>query len=477
MEETAHLAPHHAPEAHAAYPEAPKPGSALAEIRSFLDKPDPFRDVPANLRELQLEAARERFGEMREKVQVLARHAKGVGVDRIDSLHDLAPLMFSHTTYKSYPESFVDRKQWKNMNIWLQTLAARPVTGVDVDGVDTADQWLERLHAAGHHTFTTSGTSGKCSFLDQSPTDDALAGRIWEIGYEAAWAPVARPNRDLPAFILSPPGGSHRYLKHNARFYRDVVSLPGECYFLSDELQKAHTNIRAGQLRRGLAAGTALPGEIAAFEAEQVATGQRMAERLDALADRIRHYRDRPICLMGQWGALFHLMEVLRSKGETDGFLHPESVITRGGGTKGVALPPDFQAQIQRFYGIGPERIFNVYGMSEVTGMAPLRHNLNAWAMPPWLITLVLDKSGTKLLNPEDGKGIVEGRMALFDLLIDGRWGGLITGDKVVVDFTGADGYPGPLLRSVSRYQDLEEGEDKLSCAGSADAYVRGVSL
>ena len=77
-------------------------------------------------------------------------------------------------------------------------------------------------------------------------------------------------------------------------------------------------------------------------------------------------------------------------------------------------------------------------------------------------------------LNPEDNEGVVEGRMALFDLLTDARWGGLISGDKVTVDFTPSDEFSTGLVRSVARYQDLEEGEDKLTCAGTIDSYVRG---
>jgi hypothetical protein len=46
----------------------------------------------------------------------------------------------------------------------------------------------------------------------------------------------------------------------------------------------------------------------------------------------------------------------------------------------------------------------------------------------------------------------------------------------VVVDFSPrADGLKVPNLRSVVRYRDLDEGDEKLSCAGTIDAYVRGV--
>ena len=54
----------------------------------------------------------------------------------------------------------------------------------------------------------------------------------------------------------------------------------------------------------------------------------------------------------------------------------------------------------------------------------------------------------------------------------------MITGDKVVVDFSPSgetDGFKGPVIRSVARYADLEEGEDKLSCAGTMESYVRGM--
>jgi hypothetical protein len=65
--------------------------------------------------------------------------------------------------------------------------------------------------------------------------------------------------------------------------------------------------------------------------------------------------------------------------------------------------------------------------------------------------------------------------MAFFDVLADGRWGGIISGDKVRVEFgSGLEGVRVAVVHEINRYADLEEGEDKLSCAGSIDAYVRG---
>ena len=73
--------------------------------------------------------------------------------------------------------------------------------------------------------------------------------------------------------------------------------------------------------------------------------------------------------------------------------------------------------------------------------------------------------------------GEYEGRAAFFDLSVDGRWGGVITGDRISIDFSPcACGAKGPSVRdNIVRYADLE-GDDKIGCAGTVDAYVRGVA-
>jgi hypothetical protein len=95
--------------------------------------------------------------------------------------------------------------------------------------------------------------------------------------------------------------------------------------------------------------------------------------------------------------------------------------------------------------------------------------------LPPWVVPLILNKEGDELLPITAGE--YEGRAAFFDLSIDGRWGGVISGDKVSIDFSPcACGNKGPSIRdTIVRYADLE-GDDKIGCAGTVDAYVRGVA-
>jgi hypothetical protein len=91
------------------------------------------------------------------------------------------------------------------------------------------------------------------------------------------------------------------------------------------------------------------------------------------------------------------------------------------------------------------------------------------------MVPFVLDKDGEALLPHSEGE--IEGRAAFFDLALDGRWNGVITGDRISLDFDPcACGARSPSVRdNIVRYADLE-GDDKIGCAGTVDAYVRGLS-
>ena len=414
--------------------------NAIDEIKSLVNKADPYRDAPANLRELQLEAVRERFAEKRQQLKILDRRARETGIDDIKTLNDLVLLLFTHTNYKSYPEAFVDNGQWANMNLWLQTLSGQAVIDVDLEGVADADDWVARLADAGHHLFASSGTSGKCSFLNQTADDVALALSAYEKGFRAQWDPII-PANDRTAFIIFPPTGVHRLCGPNYHFFNNIVARSGDAHFISDEPLRVNPGIRAGQLRRKLAAGTALPEEMAAFEAENARNAEKMQALLDLFTDKIYNNRHLPLAFGVMWPQAFQIVQAMRARGVKDGDMHPDTVLCLGGGIKGVKLPDDYKEQIYSFFGLSAERFFNSYAMVEMTGLSPFRHNLNAYALPPWIVPLIVDKSAEQLIEPVDGKGEVEGRMALFDLLTDARWGGLISGDKVTVDFTAADGF------------------------------------
>lgn len=447
--------------------------SAVDELIALARSADPFRNAPEQLAELQLEAARERFSERRGQIGVLNKRAREAGIDSIDGLSDLVPLLFAHTNYKSYPEAFVDNGQWAHMNLWLGTLATYPTDNIDVSDVRDIDEWLDRARLAGHHVFASSGTSGKSSFLDQSDQDRDVsvtaclhAADLSTPGY------VADHSRSV--FTMMPERGTHKMIDFcNRHFPR--WAAPGELHRLSEDPIRAFDAMRPAQLRRLLAAGKIGPGEIAAYEAELEVRRIKRAAEFETWIDLLEDRRHSPLYIGVMYGVAWQIVETLRKRGVKNGDFHPDTLMSFGGGTKGAAIPADYREKIQQFFGVTPDRITSSYAMVEMSGLCAKIQPTESYAVPPWIVPLVLDKSGEHLLGTTGDMGLVEGRMAFFDILADARWGGVISGDKVQVEFgSGLEGVKTPVIHAVARYADLEEGEDKLSCAGSIDSYVRG---
>lgn len=435
---------------------------SLIALRSVAAGGTPAR---AELEPLWLRAANERLAQQRERIPVLGRLADEVGVTEIRSFDDFVPLLFAHSNYKSYPEGLVANGRWGLMNRWLDTLSSVRVDDVDVDGVADQDDWVERLHAAEHMVYVSSGTSGKNSFLPATPFDR-------EFSVDVLLASMrARPGftgPDRAIFILGPKYGAHRAALH-FRALAEEFGRPDAQFFLTDEPMRVSDVTRMSALRRKIADGTAMPNEIASFERETKARQELMAERLDVLIDKLIEHRHEPMFIGGFWAQYWLIIERARARGVQPGEFHPHTVITGGGGTKGADLPDDYEVQILDFFGITEDNVQSGYGMSELS--AACGETGGRYRPEPWVIPLLLDDSGEKVIHQD--RGTAEGRFAFFDAALEGRWGGVITGDHVTVDFST----PTPTIvpGSIERYSVLEGGDDKLTCAGTIDAYVRGV--
>jgi hypothetical protein len=188
------------------------------------------------------------------------------------------------------------------------------------------------------------------------------------------------------------------------------------------------------------------------------------------MAEMIIEFRNEPMIIGGPWLQMWNVMQLARQMGVGDGEFHPETVLTCGGGTKGADLPPNFREQILRF--LGPVRFNQAYSMSEMSFNMPMCEAGN-YHTTPWIIPLVLDRAGEVMLPRE---GLVEGRFAFLDLGFEQRWGGMISGDRVTMDFseTCPCGRKGAvMLPGITRYSDIP-GDDKITCAGTVDGYIRG---
>jgi hypothetical protein len=228
-------------------------------------------------------------------------------------------------------------------------------------------------------------------------------------------------------------------------------------------------------LRKAIANGTAKPSEIADFEATSAARQKAMDEATSICADALIAARQELLYVSGMWASLYQVAAEIRNRGYSGKDFHPENTCYIGGGLKGAQLPADYREFVFETFNLAPERNFQMYGMQELGSAMPRCQKGGRYHIPAWLVCLPLDKDGNELLPHEDGE--IEGRAAFFDLSLQGRWGGVISGDKIAVDFSPCKcGAHTPSIRdNVVRYSDLT-GDDKIACSGTVDAYVRGLA-
>jgi hypothetical protein len=229
-------------------------------------------------------------------------------------------------------------------------------------------------------------------------------------------------------------------------------------------------------MRKKMGEGSAMPDEVAAFEATSAERAQLMADAVILAAEEVIAHRDKKLMVAGLWSGLHAVAKVVRERGYSAEDFDPDNCIYVGGGLKRAQLPPDYKEFVHQTFNIPATRDFQNYSMQELNSGMPKCRAGNRYHLPPWVVPLILDQAGDALID-QDYAGEVTGRAAFFDLSLDGRWGGVITGDRISIDYRPCScGQRGPSIRDdIARYADLE-GDDKIGCAGTVDAYVRGVA-
>jgi len=228
-------------------------------------------------------------------------------------------------------------------------------------------------------------------------------------------------------------------------------------------------------LRKSIANGTAMPAEIQKFEQISATRQKAVDDAVVITAKAVVEARASRLHVTGLWAGLYHVAKAVRDMGYSGVDFHPENSIYVGGGLKRARLPEDYREFVYETFNIRPERNYQNYSMQELHSGMPRCRKGGRYHLPPWLVPLILNKAGDTLLPI--GNDECEGRAGFFDLSLDGRWGGVISGDKISIDFSPcACGNKGATIRDdIVRYADIE-GDDKIGCAGTVDAYVRGVA-
>jgi hypothetical protein len=446
--------------------------SAIDQLVSRRDAPDRFDTPPAELVSLQLEAVNERLSEQIELIPLLKHRVESSGTAKVVEPADLVPLLFAHNTYKTYSEPWLLEGQWDRMARWLQTVSTYDASGASFDGVSGLDEWVTRLEEGGRFVACSSGTSGKPAMLGAIEADLDFAARANVSGM--SWSTGIAPANDMKFLGLGPRTSVTKNERTRAALLEAFGSLTDAPYQLPLPVITSGSLMAMILLRRKIADGTALASEVAEFDR---LSSERTTGLEDAMADAIEALiasREQKLFITGMYQSLYPLAVGVRDRGFGADDYRSDNALLTGGGLKGAQLPPDFREFIFGTFGLSDQRAYQFYSMQELNTVFP-RCNANRYHVAPWVLALPLDAPGEQLLDATHGE--IEARAAFFDLALEGRWGGIITGDRVDIDFRRcACGHEGPTIgMDIQRYADLEGG-DKISCAGTIDAYVRGAS-
>ena len=177
-------------------------GDATEKLLAYQNDPSRF-DIPGkDLRADQIAALNERFVERKDAIKLLAHRADEAGITQILSLNDMVPLLFPHTAYKSYPESFLVEEKWDRLSKWLGTISPHAIPAIDTASINDIDDWIDQLQAKGHFISCSSGTTGKSAMLIASEKDMAWS-RVDTVNV-FAWGSGVEPRQDRKLIGCAP---------------------------------------------------------------------------------------------------------------------------------------------------------------------------------------------------------------------------------------------------------------------------------
>jgi hypothetical protein len=463
------------------------PADSLSEsARAFADAPASYfghswhamQHVPADeLHQLQLEAVRLRFAELRDRIPTLQTMADSAGIEAVNNLDDVVPLLFQHSVYKSYPASLLLKNRFTELTRWLDRLTTHDLGNLDVSQADSIDAWLDILDAETElRVVHTSGTAGTMSFLPRATSEWDQMFQGFRVGLFQFSDPTGAGGRhDGEYFNLIWP----LYRRGRSAIMRvPEMALPHLCgseerlHVLRPGRMSSDAMYLAGRLRSAAARGELDTLEInpaLSRRKEEFERAQReMVESMPAFINELVHkLRGERIWLLATWNTLYGIADAGLKAGLERVFA-PDSLVTTGGGAKGAVVPEDWEEKVHRF--IGVDRVQHTYVMSEITALNKMCEH-GRYHFEPWIVPFVLD--------PEDGApldvthGEQTGRAAVFDVLPSSYWGGFITGDEVTLsrEPCACGRTTAHLARKIERYSDKQSGDDKITCVAAEDAH------
>lgn len=421
--------------------------------------------------DVQLEVLKRQFDRFRGSVAALDKLASREGVTKIDSVEEALPLLFDHRIYKSYPLSLIENRDLAKLTAWLGRLTTLPLHEMDLSGLTTLDDWMTRLDAFGMQIGHSSGTTGKLSFVPRAQVEFPAWQRSY---YEAQRATTGvDPYTDhVDTFFPGYRGGHQMMMKMLSLFNIPAAGGPEHYHTLyqthiSSDLMSLAARMQAAE-DRGELEKLGLDPALLKQREDLIAQSKRREADIEAWFFKLfEEFKGKRVKLGGTFADLIRTARSGIAKGLKPEFA-PGSFVMTGGGMKGFKdAPDDWEGFVRDYFGL--EKIGMFYGMSEVTSMSP-RCSQGHFHIFPVTIPLLFDRD----MNLLPREGSQTGRYGFFDLMTQTYWGGFISGDQITIHWEEdcACGWKGPRVGpTITRFAEMEGGDDKITCAGTAQAY------
>ncbi len=384
---------------------------------------------------LQLQMIHARFGIMRDALPALKALADHAQIDEIRKLEDVAPLLYPHSFYKSYPEHVLEYNDFPKLTRWLSRLTLLDLSAVAGKNFDSIDAWCDAIEdKTDALVLHSSGTAGRLSLYPRGKVETETHRAYWKMLIPEWVEPLDFSYADMNFAVIWPSYASGRSaILRMGELCRDAFAPSPDDFFplLPAEMSAdwQYWLMRVDNARRhGRVPPTPSP-YVATKMAENDDFNATLAERTNVLLDMIRdRLQGQRSLLTGGVQAVYKFAAAGVARGMTPGFA-PGSAVRLVGGLKGFAAADDMEATMKRF--AGTPAIINSYGMSELgVGFSMCRHG--RYHVPPWIIPYVFDVESGEL-RPR--KAVQRGQAAFFDLAGQSFWCGVISGDMIEIDW------------------------------------------
>lgn len=436
--------------------------NAVDTLTTMIDDPKRFEYSSKDLHELQVAAIDERLQECANKIKYLEILVDRTGVSSVSTLGDIVPLLFSNSFYKNYAGNFIRDGKWDIMTTWVRYMSKYPTNDINLDNIKDIDEWIQRMFEIGHCLTTTSGTSTVPAILSSSLKDlewlnkDCIQTDIWAAG--------VYPEQNRYQIQATPTYTSPKNVAiRDARITALCNPADPVWHFPSSPISVAGL-LKTTTLRSKIRHGNATDDEIEQFEKMNSDRQAELDRAYILTAEHMIERRHDLLDIAGMWTGLYAIAKIVRDRGYGAKDFNPDNTIYAGGGLKGTSLPDDYQEFVSETFNISSEKYYTVYSMQELNSKMPsCKHG--HYHIPPWVVPMIVEVDASKLIDYDPTSGTYSGRAAFFDLSIDGRWGGVVTGDQVTINFNRCScGNNSPTIISINRdlgYSDI----DKFNCS------------